>query len=117
MPSLWIRIKIFGYIRCCILEGKGFLRIQLKCLGERRRDMNNKWLVLINPIIAVLVVSQAVTGLNLFFDFLDEKTFVALHAVGGYLLLVLVSIHLGINWFWVKNIFVKKAKKPAPEKK
>lgn len=72
--------------------------------------MNNKWLLLINPIIALLVLSQAVTGLNVFFDFLDDKTFIAIHAVGGYLLLVLVSVHLVLNWFWVKNVFIKKAK-------
>lgn len=72
--------------------------------------MNNKWLLLINPIIALLVLSQAVTGLNVFFDFLDDKTFIAIHAVGGYLLLVLVSVHLVLNWFWVKNVFMKKAK-------
>jgi hypothetical protein len=81
--------------------------------------MNNKWLILINPLIAIMMLSQSVTALNYYFAFLDRKTFLTLHLYGGYILSGLVLIHLIINWFWVKNTFIKKkkaAKKP-PQKK
>lgn len=73
--------------------------------------MNNKWLIVINPIIGVLILVQAVTGLNSVFGFLDRKTFIALHAYGGYLLFFLVACHLVINWFWFRSVWIKK--KPA----
>ncbi len=76
--------------------------------------MNNKWLVVINPIIGVLILVQAVTGLNAVFGFIDRKTFIALHAYGGYLLFFLVVFHLVINWFWFKNVWIRK--KPAKKK-
>jgi hypothetical protein len=79
--------------------------------------MNNKWLIVINPLIAVLIVGQAVTGLNKYWAFLDLKTFNALHVCGGYLLFLLVICHLVINWFWVKNVFIKKKKVPGAGKK
>lgn len=80
--------------------------------------MNNKWLILINPIIAVLILSQAITGLNLFYPFLSRKAFMSLHIYGGYLLFTLVLIHFILNWFWFKNTFFKKKKAPpkVPEK-
>jgi hypothetical protein len=78
--------------------------------------MNNKWLILINPVIALMIVSQTVTSLNYYFAFLDRKTFLTLHLYGGYLLCFFVMLHLIINWFWVKNTFIKKVKgaKAAP---
>jgi hypothetical protein len=79
--------------------------------------MNNKWLIVINPVIGVLIVMQAITGLNMVFGFLDRRTFVALHAYGGYLLFFLVLCHLAINWFWVRNVLVKKKKDASPSRK
>jgi hypothetical protein len=72
--------------------------------------MNNKWLILINPVIALMMLSQAVTSLNYYFAFIDRKTFLTLHMYGGYILTVFILTHLIINWFWVKNTFVKKKK-------
>lgn len=77
--------------------------------------MNNKWLILINPLIAVLMASQAVTALNAVFPFLERKVFVAIHVYGGCLLVALVACHFSLNLFWFKTVFRKK--KPAPPAK
>ena len=75
--------------------------------------MNNKWLVLINPLIALLMLSQLITSLNFYFPFIERKAFVSIHVYGGYILGTLVIIHLFINWFWVRNIFFKKKRRPV----
>jgi len=79
--------------------------------------MNNKWLILINPLLVVLILIQFITGLNYFFHFIDRKVFLTLHMYGGYILSVLIGLHLFFNWFWVNNIFLKSTKKGKPVKK
>ncbi|MGB2698074.1 MAG: hypothetical protein WBD28_09505 [Candidatus Zixiibacteriota bacterium] len=65
-----------------------------------------RWLKTINPILFILVLWQAVTGLG--HNFLPEEVFEKIHVAGGLLLMTFVVIHLIFNWRWVKaNYFGK----------
>ena len=75
--------------------------------------MNNKWLFLINPLIALLMLSQVITSLNFYYPFLERKAFISIHVYGGYILGFLALIHLIINWFWFQKSFFKKKKGPS----
>ena len=65
-----------------------------------------KALKYINPIIAVLILSQLLSGL--FHSMLYYKTFEVLHKSGGIFLFVGVLAHVVLNWGWVKSTFLRK---------
>lgn len=68
-------------------------------------------LKIINPILALLFVTQALSGI--LHDYLMEvsyETFEIIHGVGGYVLVFLVICHFILNWNWIKNTFFKKKK-------
>ncbi len=63
-------------------------------------------LKILNPILVLLIVNQAVTGA--LGPKLSPQTFVTLHEGGGALLIFLVFAHLILNFNWVKaNYFAK----------
>lgn len=65
-----------------------------------------KWLRMINPILFILVLWQAMTGLG--HNFLPAEVFEKIHIAGGLFLIAFVVIHLILNWRWVKaNYFGK----------
>jgi len=66
----------------------------------------NTVLKVINPILAVLVTSQILTGL--FGGSLPHEAFEVLHQGGGITLAVLAVIHLTLNWNWVKATYFKR---------
>ncbi|MBC8206291.1 MAG: DUF4405 domain-containing protein [Kiritimatiellales bacterium] len=66
-------------------------------------------LKVINPILAVLVISQLLSGI--FGHSLPYKAFEVLHRGGGYVLAVVIVLHLILNWNWVKATYFKR---PAP---
>ena len=72
-------------------------------------------LKILNPLLAVFFLNQALTGI-----FADEifarspKAFAILHQGGGYCLIALVVLHIYLNWNWVKATFFRKA--PVPQK-
>ena len=66
----------------------------------------NTALKIINPILLILFISQAVTGL--FHMKLSPETFEALHEGGGTILIGLVIIHLILNFNWIKAIYFHK---------
>jgi len=69
--------------------------------------MNKKTaLKIINAIIAILILNQAVTAI--LSDLIGRDAFEVLHEGGGSLLLLGVVIHVILNWGWVKSTFVKK---------
>jgi drug/metabolite transporter (DMT)-like permease len=59
----------------------------------------------INPVIAILIVSQLLSAL--FSEILPDEIFEAWHKGGGILLLIGVLLHLFLNWGWVKSTYFK----------
>ena len=61
---------------------------------------------ILNPILAVLAVNQALTAI--FSDELPPKVFEILHQGGGFVFLALIAVHFILNFNWVKaNYFAK----------
>jgi drug/metabolite transporter (DMT)-like permease len=60
----------------------------------------------INPVIAILIVSQLLSALSK--DILPDEVFEAWHKGGGILLLIGVFLHLFLNWGWVKSTYFKR---------
>ena len=70
-------------------------------------------LKILNPILALLFLNQAATGLLA--DELPREAFEILHEGGAYVLIAAVALHVFLNWNWVKaTFFRKKAAVPAP---
>jgi hypothetical protein len=69
--------------------------------------MNKKIaLKFVNIIIAILILSQAVTAV--LSDLIGRDAFEILHGIGGTLLLLGVFLHVVLNWGWVHSAFFKK---------
>ncbi len=66
----------------------------------------NPALKIINPILLVLIISQAVTGL--FHTKLSPETFETIHEGGGLILLGLVIVHLILNFNWIRASYFHK---------
>lgn len=68
----------------------------------------NKMLKIINPFLALFFLSQVTTGI--FHDLLTEyshEAFEIIHGFGGFILVILVIIHIILNWQWIKTNFLK----------
>ena len=68
-----------------------------------------KFLVWVNPILFLCVVVQVITGIIMFFDMFASKLELIsnVHAYNGFLLVVLITTHIALNWSWVKANFFK----------
>jgi len=60
----------------------------------------NDALKILNPILAVLTVSQALSAI--FGEHLSHKAFEIIHEGGGALLLIGIGLHAILNWSWVR---------------
>jgi hypothetical protein len=61
---------------------------------------------ILNPVLLVLFINQAVTVL--FLDELPPKAFEIFHKGAGGILLALIAVHFILNFNWVKaNYFAK----------
>lgn len=60
----------------------------------------NAVLKTLNPILAVLVVTQALSVI--FGEHLSYKAFEVIHKGGGALLLIGIGLHVVLNWSWVR---------------
>jgi len=60
----------------------------------------------INPVIAILIVSQLISAL--LSDILSKEIFEAWHKGGGLLLFIGILVHLVLNWRWVKSTYLKR---------
>lgn len=69
-----------------------------------------KLLKIVNPIIFLLFIIQVITSLILFFGFKipDIKDVVEIHEYNGLILIVMIIIHVFLNWDWIKVTFLKK---------
>jgi hypothetical protein len=66
----------------------------------------NTALKILNPILVVLFINQAVTVM--FLDELPAWAFQIFHKGGGATLLILIAVHFILNFNWVKaNYFAK----------
>jgi hypothetical protein len=66
----------------------------------------NTALKILNPILAVFFVNQALTVI--FRDNINFETFGFFHKTGGAILLFLIAAHIILNFNWVKaNYFGK----------
>ena len=63
-------------------------------------------LKILNPILALLILNQAATGLLA--DYLPREAFEILHEGGAYVLIAAVVLHVVLNWAWVKATFFRK---------
>lgn len=66
----------------------------------------NTALKILNPILAVFFINQALTVI--FRDNISFETFELFHKTGGAILLCLIAVHFILNFNWVKaNYFGK----------
>ena len=66
----------------------------------------NTLLKIINPVLALLVINQILTGL--FGHSLSHEAFEILHKDGGFVLAGVAALHLILNWNWVKANYFKR---------
>ena len=66
----------------------------------------NTALKILNPILLVLFVNQAVTVL--FLDELPHKAFQIFHKGGGAVLLIFIAVHIILNFNWIKASYFPK---------
>lgn len=66
----------------------------------------NVQLKVLNALLALLLVSQALTGL--FRDSIPDNVFADIHVPGGLLIITGVILHVILNWGWVRANFLKK---------
>ena len=65
----------------------------------------NSLLKILNPILAVLLVNQIITGL--LHGYLSEEAYEILHGGSGLVFAVAALLHVIMNWNWVKSNFLK----------
>jgi len=63
-------------------------------------------LKVLNPVLAVLMLNQAVTGI--FSGVIPRPVFEVIHQAGGIALAAAAALHLSLNWSWVKANFLRK---------
>jgi uncharacterized membrane protein required for colicin V production len=66
----------------------------------------NTALKILNPILLVLFVSQAVTGL--FHAKISPQAFEFFHEDGGKILIALIAVHIILNFSWFRANYVPK---------
>jgi hypothetical protein len=66
----------------------------------------NILLKVLNPVLAVVLVFQLVTGLLR--GIFTNDMFESIHGTGAGILITCVILHLILNWNWIKVNFLKK---------
>lgn len=74
-----------------------------------------KALRIVNVVLAIDFLLVALAGI--FRAFIPYELFYRAHPIGGYLLAALVAVHVYLNWTWIKQNFLKNAKKTPPTAK
>ncbi len=82
-------------------ESAGKSVLKLEAIMKR-----NTALKILNPILVVLAVNQAVTVI--FLDELPIKAFQIFHKGGGAVLLTLIAVHFILNFNWVRANYFRK---------
>lgn len=63
----------------------------------------------LNPVLFLLMLYQGVTG---FFRVSLYEHFKAVHPIAGALLILLATLHLILNWSWVRSQYLARRKTP-----
>ena len=64
----------------------------------------NRLLVIVNLLLAILIISQLSTVILM--KVVGYKGIVEIHAIIGSLIFILITMHVILNWVWIKkNIF------------
>jgi len=66
----------------------------------------NDWLKRLNPILFLVFVIQAVTGVAYFL--VSGEVLEEIHLFGGFLMIVIAAIHVFLNWTWIRSTYFKK---------
>jgi len=67
-----------------------------------------KWLKTINPLLALSVILQAITGLMI--EYLPTAFIGEVHEINAPILILLMLTHLTLNWGWISANFYPKKK-------
>lgn len=67
----------------------------------------NKMLKIINTVLAVLFLTQVLSGF--LHDYIPGDIFEIVHEGGAVLLVFFLGLHIYLNWGWVKSSFFKKS--------
>ncbi len=65
----------------------------------------SKMLKILNPILAVLVITQGLSAV--LSDELPHEAFEVVHEGGGVVLLLGIVLHVILNWNWVHSNFLR----------
>ncbi len=63
-------------------------------------------LKVLNPVLGILLVSQVVSGVAS--GSISHETFEFVHEGGGIALAVVATIHVVLNWNWVKATYLRR---------
>ena len=63
-------------------------------------------LKILNLILGLIVINQALTGL--LHDFLPTETFELIHKIGGIFLILGIIFHVIFNWKWIQVNYLSK---------
>ena len=66
----------------------------------------NSILKILNPILAILLLNQILTGI--LHDAIPKEVYEFFHEGGGISLTLAAVLHVILNWNWVKANFYKK---------
>ena len=64
------------------------------------------WLKIINPILALSFLIQVLTGI--FHEQLPYELFSETHEINGFVMTLLVLIHIILNWDWIRNVLLRR---------
>ncbi len=70
----------------------------------------NTALKILNPVLGLLVLSQAASGLG--HGALSHDVFEVVHEGGGVLLVLAAAAHLALNWNWVRASYSARTSAP-----
>jgi hypothetical protein len=60
------------------------------------------YLKTIIPVMALLILTLAITGALEYFDLMSGRLFYYIHPFSGFVLFGLVVLHVGLNWGWIR---------------
>ena len=72
----------------------------------------NSVLKVVNPILAVLLLNQVLTGLLR--GMLPKELFEVMHEGGGALVALGALVHVVLNWNWVRANYLKRSPAVRP---
>jgi hypothetical protein len=64
------------------------------------------WLKITVPVMLVCALFQAGSGVTMIYS--DNETLMSIHKYNGPALVVLILVHLALNWSWIKMSYLKK---------